>query len=185
VTGPEQHAATVRDAVWKAPGHVHDAALAALDELVALARDNVGLRFLVDAKQALFEGASARAEAAEARADQLQRERDEALRILTTVVKEDGVVVSRLRREADQLRAALEEIEDGTTPDRVGRYNLLRDWVNKTARAALAGPTSSDGQAEPGPGVQAEEQRWPTKADDRGASSPPTAGVQADNKDSA
>jgi len=66
VTGPEQHAATVRDAVWKAPGHVHDAALAALDELVALARDNVGLRFLVDAKQALFEGASARAEAAEA-----------------------------------------------------------------------------------------------------------------------
>jgi len=42
-----------------------------------------------------------------------------------------------LEVERDELRAALEEIEDGTTPDRIGRYDLLRDWVNKTARRAL------------------------------------------------
>lgn len=37
------------------------------------------------------------------------------------------------------LTEALTEIEDGTTADRIGQYAYLRDWVNRTARAALAG----------------------------------------------
>lgn len=44
----------------------------------------------------------------------------------------------RLRERVATLEAALREIAEGTEPDRIGRYDLLRDWVHGTAIAALA-----------------------------------------------
>ncbi len=47
---------------------------------------------------------------------------------------------------AERLRKTLEEIAEGTESDRIGRYEYLRDWVHKTASAALA-PERSAGAA--------------------------------------
>jgi len=142
VTGPEQHAATIREALrsWNAyhpplPGSRAAVAHEALDALVALADDNEGLRFLVDAKQALLEGCQRALEAAEERASQwerrakdeedqkrtaskayldmqerasqLEHERDQLLTARENAYERLG----EARREADQLRAALERAE--------------------------------------------------------------------------
>jgi len=133
VTGPEQHAATVRE-FFRYPD-TPERAFAALDELVALAgrADELqrrlqscegNLDLSVQTGKLLVE----QREAAEARADELQRGRDEA------------------RREADQLRAALEQIADrtypavyvGTTADGTKIYGGSDDAA-RFARAALAG----------------------------------------------
>lgn len=48
---------------------------------------------------------------------------------------------SRCKADREALittRQALTEIEDGTTPDRIGRYDALRDWVHGVASRALA-----------------------------------------------
>jgi len=127
VTGPEQHAATVREALKKA-GVYRSATFAALDELVALAgrADESDLEHQSDRRAYWRE----RAEAAEARADELQRERDEQYLIRIELESE----TMQARREADQLRAALRAIKN-------------YEWypgqpavdIRAIARAALAG----------------------------------------------
>jgi hypothetical protein len=43
-----------------------------------------------------------------------------------------------LRTQVKVLTEALELLADGTDPERIGRYDFLRDWVHKTANDALA-----------------------------------------------
>ena len=145
MTSPERHAATVRKGIL--PPHAasnrfeHQAAHAALDELVALAgrADELGeelahlkseYHFDMDRGDHLVYAREwdafnqwqrgdlsfeRRALAAEARADELQRERDEAIEAGQTMVeftKKAERERDEARREADQLRAALRDTDE-------------------------------------------------------------------------
>lgn len=52
----------------------------------------------------------------------------------------------KLEQRVERLSRVLDEIADGTTPDRIGRYEYLRDWVHKTAMTGLARETDDEGR---------------------------------------
>jgi hypothetical protein len=160
VTGPEQHAAAVERLAKPLRTHIDteglvvppDDAMAALDELVALAE-------LGEAKANLIEAAAA----AEARADELQRELGYTNGLRQSMFEQ----LEQARREADELRATLRSIDVG--------YALTAEEMRDRARAALAGVQADKeckcpaGSYDRGNAVHApycplaEEQTWPRR----------------------
>jgi uncharacterized coiled-coil protein SlyX len=125
------------------------AARAALDELVALARAKESAERALEPWMRERDKAWADLSAAEARAAELERQLAEAKQSIKTIVKEDGVVVSRQARRVAELKAALRDTL--TEIDELGTaYTALRKkheppyivyipWSRPAALAALAG----------------------------------------------
>jgi len=132
---PEQHAATIRNALkdLRLPG---EDPFPALDALVALAGRTEELESELATATTTAEFAIRKLEAAEERASQLEHERDECVKGREAYSR----LGSQARLEADQLRAALERIEASGIPGRNFRSPVaFYIHLQNVARVALAG----------------------------------------------